>query len=105
MTNSVTLRIKRPNKKQKERTYITDITSQYFRNLIMELKNSPYIGYNKKQVYNEPTEAYFFIKKQVSKLNKIKRYVWLRTKRVESDVNGKNHINKKLDTSTKQFIL
>ena len=36
---------------------LPDITNQYFRKLLKEFKNSPYLDYNKKQVYNEPTEA------------------------------------------------
>ena len=57
LTDSLTLRTKRKNKKQNSRNAITDITNQYFRKLIMEFNNSPYIGYKKKQVHNEPTEV------------------------------------------------
>ena len=57
MTAFPTIRTKRPNIKQNTRTSITDITNQYFRKLLKEFKNSPYLDYNKKQVYNEPTEA------------------------------------------------
>ena len=58
MITSLTFKTKIPNNKQKTRTSITDITNQYFQNLIKEFNNSPYLGYKKKQVHNEPTEAY-----------------------------------------------
>ena len=46
-----------PNNNQKERTAITDNTNQYFRSFLKELNISHYLGYKKKQVRNEPTEA------------------------------------------------
>ena len=39
LTTSLTLSTKRSNKKQKERFYITDITSQDFRKLLKKFKN------------------------------------------------------------------
>ena len=62
---------------------MNDITNQGFRNFLKEFNNSPYLGYKKKQVYIEPTEYYFFLIKQVSKLIKIKKHVWIRIKRVK----------------------
>ena len=47
LTNSQTLSTKIPNKKQKARTDITDITNQDFRKLFKEFNNSPYLGYKK----------------------------------------------------------
>ena len=43
--------------KQNSRIAITDITNQEFSKLLKEFKNSPYIGYQKKQVHIEPTKA------------------------------------------------
>ena len=87
LNTSMTIRTKRPDKKQKRKTTINIINNQYFRKLLKEFKNSPYLGHKKKKVHNEPTEAYFFLIKQVSKLIKTKKHFWLRTKRVKSDVN------------------
>ena len=57
LTTSLNLRSKMPNNNQKERTAITDNTNQYFRSFLKELNISHYLGYKKKQVRNEPTEA------------------------------------------------
>ena len=56
MNTSLTLSNKSLNKKKKARINITDITNQYFRNVIKEFKNSPYLGYKNEQVRIEPTE-------------------------------------------------
>ena len=55
LTNSIDLRIKWSNNKNKSRFAIADITNQYFRKLLRSFKNSPYLGYKVKQVHNEPT--------------------------------------------------
>ena len=89
LINSLTLSIKIPNKKQKTSIYITDITNQYFRNLLKMFNSLPYLCYKKKQIHNEPTEYYLFLIKNISKQIKIKKHVWLRTKIVRSSVNGK----------------
>ena len=73
LTTSPTLRTKSPNNKQKARTSITEITNQDFRKFLKEFKNSPYLGYKNKQVHNQPTEAYFFLIKQVYKIVKRKK--------------------------------
>ena len=99
LTTSLTLRTKRPNKKQKARTAITDITNQYFRKLIKYFSNFPYLGYKEKQVHNEPTEAYFFLIKHIYKLIKSKNRIWLCTKIVKSDVDGKKLSMKQLNAS------
>ena len=52
VNTSLNISTKRPNKKQKLRTAVTDIANQYFIKLIKYFNNSPYLGYNKKQVYN-----------------------------------------------------
>ena len=59
-----------PNKKEKERFAITDITKQDLRKLIKKFENSPYLDYKSKQVHNEPTEACFFLTKHITKLIK-----------------------------------
>ena len=71
MTTYLTLSTKIPNKKKNSRFSITDITNQYFRKFLKKFKNSPYLGYNSKQVHNEPTESYFFLIKYITKLIKI----------------------------------
>ena len=57
MNTYLTLRTKIPNNKQKARTAIIAITNQDFRKLLKELNNSLDLGYNNKQVLNEPTKA------------------------------------------------
>ena len=57
LTTSLALRNKGPNKEQKSRFSITDITNKYFRKFLKKFKNSPYLGYNSKLVHNEPTES------------------------------------------------
>ena len=61
--------------RKKARFDINDITNQYFRNLLKKFNNSPYLGYKSKQVHNEPTEAYFFQIKHITKLMKTERHV------------------------------
>ena len=39
MNTSLTISTKRPNNKEKERNYITDITNQYFRKFLKEFDN------------------------------------------------------------------
>ena len=75
LTDSLDLSAKRTNKKQKARITITDITNQDFSNLLKEFRNFPYLVYKKKHICNGPTEAYFFLIKQVSKLIKRKNHV------------------------------
>ena len=53
LNTSMYLRTKMTNKKQKTRFAITDINNQGFRKFLKKFKNSPYIGYNSKQVNNE----------------------------------------------------
>ena len=85
VTNSLTLMNKRPNKIQNASTSITDIANQYFRELLKKFNYSPDIGLKSKQVHNKPTEDYFFLIKQITKLMKIKRHV--RSKFVKSGTN------------------
>ena len=94
LTTSLTLRTKKPNKKQKSRISITGITNQYFRKFLRKFNNSPYLGYKKKQVHNEPTEAYFLLINHIYRQIKSKKHVRLHNKGVRSDVNRKKRINK-----------
>ena len=105
LTNYMTLSTKSLNNKQSARVAITDITNQYFRKLIKEFNNSPYIGYKKKQVHNEPTEAYFFLVKHVFNIIQINKHVLLRTKIVKLYASRKNVSTKQLDVSMKKFSL
>ena len=73
---------------------MTDITNQYFRKLLKEFNNSPYLGYKKKQFHSEPTESYFLLIKQVYKKNKIKKHVRLLTKGVKLEIEGTKRVNK-----------
>ena len=45
LTNSLDLRTKRSNNKQKARFTITDITNQDFSKLLKKVDNSTYLGY------------------------------------------------------------
>ena len=105
LTISLTLSTKSPNKKQKVRTDITDITDQYFRKFIKEFKNSPYLGYKKKHVHYEPTEAYIFLIKHISNPIKSNKHVRLSTKIVNSGFDGTKCVNKKFDIPKKHFNL
>ena len=75
LNNYLALRTKSQNKKQKARFAITEITNQDFRKFLNKFNNAPYIGYKIKQVRNEPTEAYFFPIKNITKLMKSKRNI------------------------------
>ena len=55
LTTYLNLKTQSPTKKQKARNVITDITNQDFRKLLKWFNNLPYLGYNKKQVHNEPS--------------------------------------------------
>ena len=88
LTNSLALRTKRPNKKQKSGFAITGITNQYFRKLRKGFKNSLYLVCKKKQVHIEPTEAHFFLIRQETNIIKGNNIVRLRTKGVKSDADG-----------------
>ena len=97
LTTSLDISTKIPNKKQKARFYIPDITKQDIRTLIKKFDNSPYIGYKLKQVHNIKTEDYFFLIKQSTKPIKIKRRVRLRTNGGKLGVNETiGHINEKI---------
>ena len=85
LTKSMALSTKRPNKKQKSKFSITEINNQYFRNLLKNFNNVPYICYKTKQVHNEPTESEFFLTKHITKLIKIESH--FRPNFVKSDVN------------------
>ena len=56
VTTSLCLSTERPNKKQKARFSINDITNQYFKKFPKNFNSSPYLGYNIKLVHNKPTE-------------------------------------------------
>ena len=68
---------------------ITDITTQDNRKFLKNFKNLPYLDYKSKQVHNEPTEAYLFLIKHITKLMKSDRRVWLLANFFNSSVNGK----------------
>ena len=85
LTTYLDLRTKIPNKKQKTRFAITDITNQDFSKFLNKVKNSPCLGYKRKHVHNEPTEAHFFLIKQISKVMKHKTR--FRPKFLKSGVN------------------
>ena len=89
MNTSLGISNKNSNKKQKEMFAITDITTQDNRKFLKNLKNLPYLDYKSKQVHNEPTEAYLFLIKHITKLMKSDRRVWLLANFFNSSVNGK----------------
>ena len=86
LTAYLTLRTKSPDKKQNARTPITDIINQDLWKLLKEFDDSPYLGYKKKQFHNEPTGDYLFLIKNMYKLVKINKHVWIRNKRVKLGV-------------------
>ena len=57
LNTSLAFRTKMQNNKIKSRFDITDITNHDFSKLLKKFKDQPYLGYNIKQVHNEPTEA------------------------------------------------
>ena len=57
LTNSLTLRTKNSNKRQKARFDITYINNQGFNKFLKKFNNSPYLGYNSKHVHNKPTDS------------------------------------------------
>ena len=101
INNYLTLRTKIPNKKQKARIDITDITNHYFRRFLKAFDNSPYLCYKKNQVHYETTEAYFLLINQFYKIIKIKNHVWLHTKGVKLDVNGTKRVDKTIELFNK----
>ena len=66
MTNSLDLSSKMLSNKQKSSFAITDINKQDFIKFFKKFINSPYLGYNSKQVHIEPTEAYFSLIKNIT---------------------------------------
>ena len=87
ITNSTYIRTKSPNKKQKARFAITEITKHNLRKFCKKFKNSPYIGYKIKHIHNEPTEDYFLLIKNITKRIKNEIHVWLCNKGVKSGTN------------------
>ena len=87
LTTSLDISTKMPYKKQQAGFSITAINNQDIREFLKSFNNYPYIGYKKKQVYNEPTEACIFLIKQITKLIKSKRRVWICIKGVKLDAN------------------
>ena len=77
LTTSLNPKTGSPNKKQKARIAITDITNQYFRTLLREFKTFTLSRFKNKGVYNVPTDAYLLLSNHISKLIKIKKHVWL----------------------------
>ena len=87
-------------KKQNERFDITYITNQDFRKLLKKFNNLPYKCYKSKQVHNEPTEDYFFLIKQITKIVKRERHVWPNF--VKLGINNTiGHINKTIEKVNK----
>ena len=94
-TGKGALSTKGPNKKQKAIFSITNITKQYFGNLLKKFDNSPFLDYKSKEVHNEPTEDYLFLMKYITKLMKSERHVQLHTKFVKLVTNETiGHVNK-----------
>ena len=70
---------------------------QYFRRLLKKFVNSPYLGHNSKYFQNKPTDTYFFLVKQITKIIKSKKYVQLSTKGFKSGVNKTiGHVNESI---------
>ena len=66
LTTSLTIRIKRKsNNKEKSSIASTDVALQYFVDILEEFKDVHYPWYKRKQAKNQPTEAYYFLVKNV----------------------------------------
>ena len=74
LTTSLALINRNLNNKQRSRFAISEITNQDFRKLLRKFNNSPYLCCKIKQFYNETTEAYFFLIKNITKPMKTKRH-------------------------------
>ena len=97
LTISLALRIKSSNKKQKARFSITAITHKDFRKMFKKFDNPPYPCYKSEKVNNGPTEAYFFLIKQSTKLMEYKRRI--RPKFVKLGINKTIvHVNKAIQS-------
>ena len=95
LTNSLTIStIRRSNKNNNTRTYYTEVVPKYFINILEEFEDICYLGYRKRKIKNDPTEAYFFLVKQIYQLLKNKMNVLLRNKNTNSVVINKKHVNK-----------
>ena len=101
LTTSQALSTKIPNKKQKARIAMTDITKQDFTNWLKYFNSSPYLGYKSKQGHNEPTEYYFLLINHVFKLIKSRSTFDYVLKELNWTLIEKNTPTKKLDMSTK----
>ena len=85
---------KGPKKKQNTRFAITENNNQDFRKLLNKFNNTPYLGYKSKQTDIEPTEAYFFLIKDITEIIKSKRHVQFCTKGFKLGINIKiEHVN------------
>ena len=85
---------------KKARFSTTDITNHYLRKCLKKFNNSPDLVYKSKQVHNEPTDAYFFLIKHISKRIKIKRHIQQHIKEVKLGVNKKiGHVKEKFNLS------
>ena len=85
--------IRRLNKKYKESTDNTKVSPQYFMRILEEFKDVPSLRYSKRQVKNDPNEAYFFLAKQMYHIIKNKRHVLLRKKMIKSGIiNNKSYM-------------
>ena len=96
MTTHLVLGTKSPKNKQEARFSITNIINLDLRKLLKKFKNSLYLGYKRKKVHNELTEAYFFLINNMSKLIKIKMQVRIHNREVISDVDGTKRVNKRI---------
>ena len=94
VANSFTLSTRRrSNKKHKAVTENTDVVPQYFMRILEEFKDVPSLRYSKRQVKNDPNEAYFFLAKQMYHIIKNKRHVLLRKKMIKSGIiNNKSYM-------------
>ena len=79
LSNFMTLKTKSSNNNQKSRFSINNITKQNFRKLLKYFDNPYYLGYKRKQVHNNKTEAYFFLIKQITNTIKSEKHIRLLT--------------------------
>ena len=73
--------------------------------MLKKFEDSSYIGYKIKQVQNEPTEAYLFLIKKITKWMKNKRHVRIRTNFVKSSFKKTiGHVNKVIQSEGLEII-
>ena len=103
LTTSITLRNSgRSTNKRKASNTNNEVVTKYFTKIIEKFKDIPYLGYRKRWVKNDLTEAYFFLAKQIYQLLKNNRNIISHEKRLNMAVSTKNTSMKQLSMELHQ---